>query len=137
MQKQIIQFFTVENKFFTYVLVIIGIYIAQTLFKISSTRKDGTFDWQKLLNGIIDYAIYFCGVLVIFFSGQLVPDVEIIPIGDKVLTINDALIAIAYTLMVAQSIKCFKNIKETFDVKDKDIPVVNDNKAVIPIGKGG
>lgn len=128
MQKQIIQFFTVENKFFTYVLVIIGIYIAQTLFKISSTRKDGTFDWKILLNGIIDYAIYFCGVLVVFFSGQLVPDVEIIPIGEKILTINDALIAIAYTLMVAQSIKCFRNIRETFSIEEKQI-IVNDKDA--------
>lgn len=128
MLKQINGFFCIENKFFTYILVIIGIYIAQTLFKISSTRKDGTFDWKVLLNGLIDYAIYFCGVIVVFFSGQLVPDVEIIPIGEKTLTINDALIAIAYTLMVAQSIKCFKNIRETFGVKDEDI-TVNDKDA--------
>ena len=136
MQKQITNFFTTDNKFFTYVLVIIGIYVAQTLFKISKCRKDGTFDWKLLINGLIDYAIYFCGVIVVFFSGQLVPDVEIIPIGEKTLTINDALIAIAYTLMVAQSIKCFKNIKETFEVKDADINT-NDRNARIPVGKDG
>lgn len=128
-------FLTVENQFFTYVLVIIGIYIAQTLFKISATRKDGTFDWNKLLNGLIDYAIYFLGIIVVFFSGQLVPDAEIIPIGEKTLTINDALIAIAYTLMVAQSIKCFKNIRDTFNVKDNDLPI-NDKEAKL-VGDDG
>ena len=92
MQKQITNFFTTDNKFFTYVLVIIGIYVAQTLFKISKCRKDGTFDWKLLINGLIDYAIYFCGVIVV------------------------------------QAIKCFKNIKETFDVKDTDV-VVNDKNA--------
>ena len=121
-------FFTVDNEFFTYVIVIIGIYIAQTLFKISATRKEGTFDWKLLINGIIDYAIYFCGILMFFFAGQLIPNAEIIPIGEKVLTINDALIAIAYTLMVAQSIKCFKNIRDTFSIEDKQI-TVNDNNA--------
>lgn len=135
MYRKIMAFLTVENQFFTYVLVIIGIYIAQTLFKISATRKDGTFDWNKLLNGLIDYAIYFLGIIVVFFSGQLVPDAEIIPIGEKTLTINDALIAIAYTLMVAQSIKCFKNIRDTFNVKDDDLPV-NDKEAKL-VGDDG
>lgn len=135
MYRKIVAFLTVENQFFTYVLVIIGIYIAQTLFKISATRKDGTFDWNKLLNGLIDYAIYFLGIIVVFFSGQLVPDAEIIPIGEKALTINDALIAIAYTLMVAQSIKCFKNIRDTFNVKDDDLPI-NDKEAKL-VGDDG
>ena len=136
MYRKIVAFLTVENQFFTYVLVIIGIYIAQTLFKISATRKDGTFDWNKLLNGLIDYAIYFLGIIVVFFSGQLVPDAEIIPIGEKTLTINDALIAIAYTLMVAQSIKCFKNIRDTFKVTDEKIIEVNDPEAKI-VGEDG
>lgn len=135
MYRQVIAFFTVENDFFTYVLVIIGIYIAQTLFKISATRKEGTFDWSKLLNGLIDYAIYFCGIIVVFFSGQLVPNAEIIPIGEKTLTINDALIAIAYMLMVAQSIKCFKNIRDTFNVKDDEI--VNDQNAKFEVNDNG
>ena len=121
-------FFAVENEFFTYVLVIIGIYIAQTFFKVSATRKDGTFDWKKLVNGLIDYAIYFVGIMVFFFSGMLIPKAQIIPLADKYLTIDDALTAMAYALIIIQSAKCFKNIKETFDIKDEDIEV-NDRSA--------
>lgn len=109
------------NQFFTYVLVLVGIYIAQTLFKIATTRKDGTFDFHKLISGIIDYAIYFCGIMVLFYAGSLISDTQIIPIGDKTYTITDALTALAYALIVMQAKKCFDNIKETFQVTDDDV----------------
>lgn len=109
------------DKFFTYVLVLVGIYVAQTLFKIASTRKNGSFDIKKLINGVIDYAIYFCGILVLFYAGSLISDTQIIPIGDKNYTITDALTALAYALIVMQSKKCFDNIRETFKITDDDV----------------
>ena len=112
--------------FLTYVSVIVLIYIAQTLFKISSTRKDGTFDFKKLIDGIIDYAIYFVGIMVFFFAGCLIPDFKIIPINGNNFSITDGLTLIAVALIGIQSVKCFKNIKETFNVKDSDIKGNND-----------
>lgn len=109
------------EQFFKYVLVLIGVYAAQTLFKIATTRKDGSFDIKKLINGVIDYAIYFCGILVLFYAGSLISDIQIIPIGDKTYTITDALTALAYALIVMQSKKCFDNIRETFKVTDDDV----------------
>ena len=134
MEKLAMSFFTVENEFFKYVLVIVGTYVAQTFFKVSATRKDGTFDWKKLINGIIDYAIYFAGILIFFFAGLLIQDMKIIPLGDKTLTIDDALTAIAYTLMVAQALKCFKNIRETFGIKEEDIDLQINKKNERGIG---
>ena len=112
--------------FLTYVSVIVLIYIAQTLFKISSTRKDGTFDFKKLIDGIIDYAIYFVGIMVFFFAGCLIPDFKTIPINGNSFSITDGLTLIAVALIGIQSVKCFKNIKETFSVKDSDIKGNND-----------
>lgn len=109
------------EQFFKYVLVLVGIYIAQTLFKVASTRKDGSFDFHTLITGIIDYAIYFCGILVLFYAGSLISDTQIIPIGDKTYTITDALTMLAYALIVMQSKKCFDNIKETFQVTDENV----------------
>ena len=109
------------EEFLTYVVVLVCIYVAQTGFKIASTRRQGTFDWKELLNGIIDYAIYFLGVMAFFFGGTLIPDKQIIIVNDKNLTIVDALTMVAYTLIVAQSAKMFKNILETFKVKEEDI----------------
>jgi hypothetical protein len=111
------------EQFIKYVLVLVGIYVAQTLFKVATTRKDGTFDLRKLINGTIDYAIYFCGIMVMFYAGSLISDIQIIPIGDKTYTITDALTALAYALIVMQSKKCFDNIKETFKVSDDDIDI--------------
>ena len=137
MDKLINVFFSVENDFFRYVLVIIGVYVAQTLFKISKVRKDGTFDWRELINGILDYAIYFVGVLIFFFAGMLIKDVKIIPLQDKYLTVDDALTLLAYVLMTAQCLKCFRNIKETFDIHDEQLKEINDKLATIPVGKEG
>lgn len=109
------------KEFLTYVIVLICIYTAQTGFKIASTWKDGTFDWRKLIEGILQYAIYFVSVLVFFMGGTLIPNKEIIPINDKYLTITDALTLVAYTLIVAQAGKMFRNILETFKVKEEDI----------------
>ena len=109
------------EQFFKYVLVLIGIYIAQTLFKVASTRKDGSFDFGILIRGVIDYAIYFCGILVLFYAGSLISDTQIIPIGHKTYTITDALTMLAYALIVMQSKKCFDNIKETFQVTDENV----------------
>jgi hypothetical protein len=109
------------KEFLTYVAVIVCIYTAQTGFKIASTWKDGTFDWRKLIEGILQYSIYFVSVLVFFFGGSLIPDKQIIPIKDKYLTIVDALTLSAYALIVAQASKMFRNILETFKVKEEDI----------------
>ena len=130
MLKKINLFFTEDNEFFIYVLVIIGIYMAQTAFKVAKCRKDGTFDWKELLNGIIDYAIYFLGLIIFFFSGTLIPDKQIINFDGKSYTINALLTIFAYILMVAQATKMFRNIQETFNIEpEKQIEEVNDKNA--------
>lgn len=121
MLKQINAFFCPDNDFFTYVLVIIGIYIAQTFFKVSKVRKTGEFDWQELINGIIDYGLYFIGLIIFFFAGTLIPDKQIINFDGKSYTITSLLTILAYLLMVAQAKKCFDNIIATFDIKKEDI----------------
>lgn len=109
------------KEFLTYVAVLVCIYTAQTGFKIASTWKQGTFDWRELVEGILQYAVYFASVLVFFFGGTMIPDKQIIPINDKYLTITDALTLVAYTLIVAQAGKMFRNILETFKVKEEEL----------------
>lgn len=128
MLKMLNKFFE-TNEFFTYILVIIGIYLAQTAFKISKCRKEGTFDWKTMLNGMIDYAIYFVGLIIFFFAGTLIPDKQIINFDGKSYTITSLLTLFAYLLLVAQAAKCFRNIKETFDISDKPIEQINDSNA--------
>lgn len=121
MLKQVESFFCLKNEFFTYILVLIGIYIAQTFFKISKVRKTGEFDWKELVNGIIDYALYFVGIIVFFFAGTLIPDKEMISFEDKTYSITSLLTVIMYGLIVAQASKCFKNIMETFNIKKENL----------------
>lgn len=130
--KQICNFFCMNNEFFTYVVVIIGIYCAQTMFKISKVRKTGEFDWKKLVDGIIDYSLYFIGLMVFFFVGTMIPDKQIINFDGKSYTITSLLTLFAYILMVAQAKKCFDNIMATFDITPE---TVRDIQAEILKGK--
>ena len=123
------------KEFITYVIVLVCIYTAQTGFKIASTWKQGTFDWRELIEGVLQYAIYFLSVLVFFYAGTLIPDKQIIIVNDKYLTITDALTMVAYTLIVVQSAKMFRNILETFKVKEEELKVNNINSQ--EIGKNG
>lgn len=126
MIKQMSEFFSADNVFFKYILAIIGIYLAQTAFKISKCRKDGTFSWKELLNGMFDYAIYFIGIIIFFFAGSFLPaDKTTITFGGKNYNIPDALTMLMWALIVLQSAKCFKNIQETFNIKDEDIKSTN------------
>ena len=103
--------------FFTYVLVIAATYAAQTLFKISNTRKEGTFDYKILKDGIIDHLIYFAGILVFFFAGLLIPNVKIAVINGTEYTVVSALTLLAYYLMVKQAVLCLNNIKEKYEIQ--------------------
>lgn len=126
MLKQMSEFFSADNVFFKYILAIIGIYLAQTAFKISKCRKDGTFSWKELLNGMFDYAIYFIGIIIFFFAGSFLPaDKTTITFDGKNYNIPDALTMLMWALIVLQSAKCFKNIQETFNIKDEDIKSTN------------
>lgn len=109
------------EQFLKYVGVLAGIYVAQTGFKIASTRKSGSFDFKKLIDGIIDHIIRFASILVFFYVGSFISDKQIIPLGDKTLTIDDALTAFAYGLIVIQSISLFGNIREAYQIEDEDI----------------
>lgn len=122
MLKQASEFFSVDNIFFNYILCLIGIYLAQTAFKISKCRKDGTFDWRKLISGMFDYALYFLGIIIFFYAGSfLPPEKTVITFDGKNYNIPDALTMLIWVLILLQAGKCFKNIQATFNIKDEDI----------------
>ena len=110
MNKQLVAFFTEDESFFRYVLVIIGIYFAQTFFKVSACRRQGNFSFNELVNGMVDHFIYFVGIVIFFFAGTLIPNENIITFADKSYNITDALTLLAYVLMARQAYKCFQNI---------------------------
>lgn len=129
MLKQASEFFSENNIFFKYILALIGIYLAQTAFKISKCRQDGSFDWHKLINGMVTYALYFIGIIIFFFAGSFLPnDKAVITFDGKTYNIPDALTMLIWALILLQAGKCFRNIQATFDIKETDLKknTVND-----------
>lgn len=136
MYRQVIAFFDFRNDFFKCVIGIILIYLAQTLFKISKTRHDNDFSWKKLLDGMLNYAIYFAGIIVLFFAGEIFPNAKI-TIFNNELNLVDALTLLALVLFIKQSTKALRNIMENFELTDKDIEAVNDQHAQFEVKDNG
>lgn len=138
MLKQINLFFTEDNKFFMYVLTIIGVYIAQLLYKMATIYNTPEFSWKKFVDGNIKYIFYFAGTIVFFFAGCIAPNEFKLTYNDKQYSIPELLTLIASLLLAVQSVKMFKNIKDTFGIEpEKKVEQVNDQNATFPVGKEG
>ena len=134
MLKLITNYFTTANPFYKCALAIIIVYLAQLLFKVSKTWHDKTFDWQKLVDGMASYAIYFVGVILLFFSGELMPDMKFSIFGNE-MTLKDGMTLLAFILFAMQVKKALNNIIETFKIKEEDakeVKDINDKDAFIP-----
>ena len=70
---------------------------------------------------MIDYALYFVGIVIFFFAGELIPNENVITFDGKQYTITNMLTMIMWALIVLQAGKCFNNIKETFSLSEDDI----------------
>ena len=133
MLKLLTDYFTTANSFYRCACAIIVVYLAQLTFKISKTWHDKTFDWKKLIDGIISYAMYFVGVIFLFFAGELMPDMKFSFFGNE-MTLKDGLTLLAFILFAMQVKNALNNIIETFKIKKEDAEgiEVNDKEAFIP-----
>lgn len=136
MLKLLNNYFTTANPFYKCAIAIIIVYAAQLLFKISKTWHDGTFDWRKLVDGMVSYAIYFVGVILLFFSGELMPDMKFSIFGNE-MTLKDGMTLLAFILFAMQVKKALNNIIETFKIKEEDVKQLDVNDAKAYFGEQG
>lgn len=108
-------------KFLTYVGAIALVYLAQTLFKIKQTRKNGSFSWKVLLDGLIDHLIFFAGVMCLFASGIVLPEVKIATINNIEVNMVDALCMVAIALYVKQGFSALNNVKDNYGVDNIEV----------------
>lgn len=108
-------------KFLTYVGAIALVYLAQTLFKIKQTRKDGSFSWKILLDGLIDHLIFFAGVMCLFASGIVLPEVKIATINGIEVNMVDALCMVAIALYIKQGFSALNNVKDNYGVDNIEV----------------
>lgn len=116
-------------KFLTYVAAIALVYVGQTFFKVKQTRRAGTFDKKILLDGIVDHLLYFAGVMAIFASGLVLPEVKIATINGIDVNMVDALCVLAIALYAKQGYAALNNIKDEYEVDNVKIQAVDFNLA--------
>lgn len=112
------------ERFMIYILAIVLVYLAQTCFKLKKVRKEKTFTWKCLLDGLIDNSFYFLGAILLFLSGMLLPDIKVsiitIPESNQILDLCtiDIMFILATSLYISQATKAFNNIKDNYDIKN-------------------
>ena len=125
------------REFLIRIAAIALVYVAQTCFKVKQTRKNNSFDWKELWQGLIDNLIYFAGALALFSSGLLLPDIKVAMITNpetgSIIQLGtiDMMMLLAMALYIKQSTKAFNNIQSTFELtsigKIEEAPYNNGN----------
>ena len=85
---------------------------------------------------MVSYAIYFVGVILLFFSGELMPDMKFSIFGNE-MTLKDGMTLLAFILFAMQVKKALNNIIETFKIKEEDAKQLDVNDAKAYFGDQG
>lgn len=122
---------TLDLSFYKHLLVLVGIIIALTLFKIANLKpfnEEGEdFDWKKLLLGLGGNGLVLIGLALVYFLGDTFgSDVAAITFGDTTVTIHAALDVFMLATIGVYGAKLLENFKEYFgigSVESHDIPL--------------
>lgn len=96
---------------------------ANIALRLAISEKHNDFDKELLKKGIIKYIFTALGIALIYGAGTLVPELTVIEIGGKAMTIFDGLNFMALAFIFVYVYKCFENIKillgkENLDLKE-------------------
>ncbi len=122
---------TFDLSFYKHLLVLVGIIIALTLFKIANLRpfnaEGEDFDWKKLLLGLGGNGLVLIGLALVYFLGDTFgSDVAAITFGDTTVTIHAALDVFMLATIGVYGSKLLENFKEYFgigSVESHEIPL--------------
>ena len=79
--------------------------------RLAISEKHNDFDKGLLKKGIIKYLFTALGIALMYCAGMLVPELTVIEIGGKAMTIFDELNFMALAFIFVYAFKCFQNIK--------------------------
>ena len=79
--------------------------------RLAISEKHNDFDKELLKKGIIKYIFTALGIAMMYCAGMLIPDLTVIEIGGKAMTMIDALNFMALAFIFVYAFKCFQNIK--------------------------
>lgn len=121
---------TFDFSFYKHLLVLVGLIIALTLFKIANLKpfnEEGEdFDWRKMLLGLGGNGLVLIGTALVYFLGDTFGrDVAAITFGDTTITIHAALDIFMLATIGVYGAKLLENFKEYFGIGEvkQEIPL--------------
>lgn len=98
-------------------VIILGLMIANTIFRVGLSIKIQDFNFKQLIRGMFKGLFILLGVVIFYWSGTVASINEhtlLIQYGETQLTIPMALDTLAVALMGVYVKKCFDNLKDIF-----------------------
>lgn len=106
---------------FIYIGVIALLMIANTLFKVAACSVDNSFDKAMLLAGLKKYGLILLGVGCVIGAGSLIPEMEVVSLGETSITILTMLNLVAITLIITYAAKVYENLTALMEIKKEDV----------------
>ena len=112
---------TFDFSFYKHMLVLVGLIVALTLFKIANLKpfnpEGEDFDWHKLLLGLGGNGLVLLGTALVYFLGDTFGgDVATVTFGDTTITIHAALDIFMLATIGVYGAKLLENFKEYFGI---------------------
>lgn len=110
-----------EMKLFIYIGVIALLMIANTVFKVAACSVENTFNKALLVAGLKKYALILVGVGCVIGAGSLIPDMQVISMGDTQITILTMLNIVSISLIISYAAKVYQNLISVMELKTEEI----------------
>ena len=110
-----------EMKLFIYIGVIALLMIANTVFKVAACSVENTFNKALLMAGLKKYALILVGVGCVIGAGSLIPDMQVISMGDTQITILTMLNIVSISLIISYAAKVYQNLISVMELKTEEI----------------
>ena len=112
-----------EMKLFIYIGVIALLMIANTVFKVAACSVENTFNKALLMAELKKYALILVGVGCVIGAGSLIPDMQVISMGDTQITILTMLNIVSISLIISYATKVYQNLISVMELKTEEIKI--------------
>lgn len=125
-------FVLLNEMFVTYkIAALLCLIVANVLLGVAIAGIQLDFKKEVLMRGVLKHIAIICAIFLIYVAGCCIPDIQLVVINERTVTILEALNTGFLSLLAVYSAKVFKNLYIIFSIDTKN--VVKDMDVIVSL----